>query len=225
MLSVGRTLSLEQVRAISEEVTNRIRAELPDADILVHTQPLALDNETVADQVRLIASAHRIAAHHILVQRLDGRTCISFDLEVDGRLSIKAAHDIASTIENAVRAELGDEVVVESHIDPLLPDWIEEAHAPTSERAAELTALLQHEVQTFPDIIDLHNLQIRVVSDGLHIAFHCRFQDEVPLGQVHEIANRLEYRLYKKIPDARRIIIHAEPKRHVDYGNPNKRTL
>lgn len=216
LLSVGRTLSLERVRAINDEVTAHIRTALPDADILVQSQPLALDNETIADQVRLIANAHRIAAHHILVQRLVGRTYISFDLEVDGRLSIKAAHDIASTIEAAVRAELGDDVVVESHIDPLLPDAVEEAHEPTPERTAEITALLQQETQAFPDMIDLHHLQIRMVGDGLHIAFHCRFQDEVSLARAHETANRLEYRLYEKIPDARRIIVHAEPERHED---------
>ncbi|MFO1372623.1 MAG: cation diffusion facilitator family transporter [Candidatus Competibacteraceae bacterium] len=216
MLSVGRTLSLQRVRAICDEVTARIRAELPDADILAHTQPLALDNETVADRVRLIASAHRVAAHHVLVQRLDGHTCTSFNLEVDSRLSIKEAHDIASTIETAVRAELGEDVEVESHIDPLLPDLIEEAHAPTPERLAEVTALLQREAQAFPDVIDLHHIQIRAVSGGLHIAFHCRFQDDAPLGRVHDTANRLEYRLYEHITDAQRIIVHAEPMRHED---------
>ncbi len=215
-LSVGRTLSSHQVKTISDEVTARIRAELPDADLLVQTHPLALDSETVADQVRLIASAHRIPAHHVLVQRLEGRICISFDLEVDGRLSIKEAHDIASAIEAAVRAELGDDVEVESHLDPLLPDLIEEAHALAPERFADVTARLHRAAQAFPDVIDLHHIQIRAVSGGLHIAFHCRFPDDAPLGRVHDTANRLEYRLYEQIPDAQRIVIHTEPARHVD---------
>lgn len=216
LLSVGRTLSSHQVKTLVDEATVRIRSELPDADILAQTQPLALDNETVADQVRLIASAHRIAAHHVLVQRLEGRFCISFDLEVDGRLSIKEAHDIASTIEAAVRTELGDDVEVESHLDPLLPDLIEEAHPLAPERFAEVTALLHREAQSFPEVIDLHHLQIRAVSGGLHIAFHCRFPDDAFLWRVHDTANRMEYRLYEQIPDAQRIVIHTEPARHVD---------
>ncbi len=216
LLSVGRTLSARQVSLIKQEVTARIHAELPDADLLIQTQPLALDNETVADQVRLIASTHQVAAHHILVQRLNGRICISCDLEVDGRLSIKEAHDVASTIEAAVRAELGAEVEVESHLDPRLPELIEEAEPITAERFAAVSARLQREAQSFQDVIDVHHLQVRAVNGGLHLAFHCRFADEAQLWRVHETANRLEYRLYEQMPEARRIVVHTEPAGHED---------
>ena len=216
LLGVGRTLSLQRVRAICDEVTDRIRAELPDADILVQSQPLALDNETVADRVRLIAGAHRVAAHRVLVQRLEGRTCISFDLEVEGRLSIKEAHDIASTIEATVRAELGEDVEVESHIDPLVPDLIEDARELPPERLAEVTAVLRREARGFSDVIDLHHIHVRAVDDGLHVAFHCRFPDDASLVRVHDTANRLESRLYQHIPDARRIVVHTEPAGHED---------
>lgn len=210
-LSVGRTLSTTQVARITEEVSQRIRGVFPDADLLIQTQPLALDTETIADRVRLIAAAHQVAAHHIQVQRLDERICISCDLEVDGHLSIQQAHALASTIEAAVRAELGPQVEVESHLDPWLPDLIQPAEPIAPERFAAVCAQVQQEAASFTDLTDLHHIQVRVVDGGLHIAFHCRFADEVPLWRAHETAHRLEYRLYERIAGARRVLVHTEP--------------
>lgn len=216
IISIGRTLSMPQARAISSEVVARIHTALPDADVLVHTQPLALDNETIADQVRLIAAGHNVAAHHIMVNRIEGRICVSFELEVDGTLSIREAHTIASTVEAAIRAEIGEEVLVESHLDPRVADLVEEAHPVNPERLVAITAALLQQARKAPELIDVHNIQVRAVSSGLHIAFHCRFQDDALLEQVHDTVNRLEHRLYEQLPEAQRILIHAEPARHVD---------
>ncbi|MFO1432986.1 MAG: cation transporter dimerization domain-containing protein [Candidatus Competibacteraceae bacterium] len=207
---------MQQSRTISSEVVACIHTALPDAAVLVHTQPLVLDNETIADQVRLIAAGHDVAAHHVMVDRIEGRICVSFDLEVDGTLSIKEAHTLASTIEAAIRAELGEAVLIESHLDPRLADLVEEAHPVNPERLAVITEALLQQTRTAPDLIDIHNIQVRAVSSGLHIAFHCCFQDEAGLEQVHDTVTRLEYRLYEPLPEARRIIIHAEPARHRD---------
>ncbi len=86
----------------------------------------------------------------------------------------------------------------------------------SAERFAEVSACLQREAQSFQDLIDVHHIQVRAVNGGLHIAFHCRFADEAQLWRVHETANRLEYRLYEQIPEARRIVVHTEPAGHKD---------
>ncbi len=52
--------------------------------------------------------------HHI-----GERLSISLDLEVDGNLPLMDAHAIADGLEAAVREELGTDVEVETHIEPL----------------------------------------------------------------------------------------------------------
>ena len=44
---------------------------------------------------------------------------MSFDAEFDGHMSLGTAHEIASRLEKAVRAELGPQIEVETHIEPL----------------------------------------------------------------------------------------------------------
>ena len=68
-------------------------------------------------------SAHRGEAagprHHVMVQEVAGRLSVSLDLEVDGRMSLGAAHGIATKMEAAIREDLGPEIEVDTHIEPL----------------------------------------------------------------------------------------------------------
>ena len=54
--------------------------------------------------------------------RIGGKLSVSLDLEVDGALTLAAAHDIADELEMAINDELGAEVEVETHIEPLQSD-------------------------------------------------------------------------------------------------------
>ena len=93
----------------------------PAAEVTVTTEPRALDDETVLERVMVIARNRALAVHHVTVHAIEGRLAISLDLEVDGSLSLGAAHDIASGLEDAIREELGPDVEVDTHIEPLQP--------------------------------------------------------------------------------------------------------
>src|SRR5439155_1465402 len=62
-----------------------------------------------------------LAVHHVMVHEVSGKLLVALDLEVDGQLSLGAAHDIASALEAAIAEELGTEVEVDTHIEPLQP--------------------------------------------------------------------------------------------------------
>ena len=121
-VAVSRTLPLDRVTAIKQQLTAAIRAELPSAEVTITTEARALDDETVRERVMVIARDLGLAIHHVAVQTIAGRLSVSTDLEVEGTQSLAAAHEIASRLEQAVRDELGPEVEVETHIEPLLAD-------------------------------------------------------------------------------------------------------
>src|SRR6202166_4413335 len=118
-VGVSRTLPLDRVSAIKDRLTRAVRAELPRAEVTITTEPRALDDETVRERVMLIARNSGLAVHHIAVQALADRLSISADLEVEGTLPLAAEHETASRLEDAIREELGPEVEVETHIEPL----------------------------------------------------------------------------------------------------------
>lgn len=206
--SVARTLPLPQVQAASREATRRVNEAYPDADVVVHTHPLALDNETVADRVRLIAAHHGHDVHRISVQRIDGRLAIGMELEVAARQTIREAHAVASSLEAAIRNELGEDVVIDTRIRPLQSEPLEEA---VDDPSAEVLDLIDGERRRTPALVDVHNVRIRRSAAGRSVSMHCRFDDDTPLDRVEQSIRSLEHRLLERIPSVERVVLHAEP--------------
>ena len=102
-------------------MVDAMRADSPAAEVTLTTEPRALDDETVLERVMVIARNRALAVHHVTVHAIEGQRAVSLDLEVDGALSLGAAHDIATGLEEAIREELGPQVEVETHIEPLQP--------------------------------------------------------------------------------------------------------
>ena len=119
VVSVSRTLPLDSVVAIKAAVGEAINRELPEAEVNVVAEPRALSDETVQERVMVIARNRALAVHHVTVHSIGSRLSISLDLEVGHDLSLGQAHEIADGLEAAVRAELGADVEVETHIEPL----------------------------------------------------------------------------------------------------------
>ena len=120
-VAVSRTLPLDRVEALKDQVADAIRAEMPRAEVGVDAAPRALDDETVQERVMVIARNQGLAVHHVTVHDIRGQRSVSLDLEVDRKLALGAAHDIADKLEAALRDELGPDVEVETHIEPLQP--------------------------------------------------------------------------------------------------------
>ena len=74
---------------MKEQLARAVRAEMPNAEVTVTTEPRALDDETVLDRVMVIARNRALAVHHVTVQSISGRLSVSLDLEVDGTLGAR----------------------------------------------------------------------------------------------------------------------------------------
>ncbi len=211
-IGVSRTLPLDRVAAITERLSRDIRAELPNAEVTITTKPRALDNETVRDRVMMIARNRGLAIHHVAVQAISGQLSVSADLEVEGTQSLTAAHDIASRLEDAVREELGTNVEVETHIEPLAADVLA-GHDATAARLGEVREALAALAAEVPDLGEVHDVRVRETDDGEIVNFHCRVDPALSVSAVHDMVDALERRLRRRFPAIRRVIGHAEPGR------------
>jgi divalent metal cation (Fe/Co/Zn/Cd) transporter len=118
-IMVPRSMPLERVAHVKQEVTAAIALVAPEANVTITANPIALDNESALELVLLIAARRRLAIHHVTVQEINGAKAVSLDLELDGRMTLGHAHEIASSLEEAIEAELGPGVEVETHVEPL----------------------------------------------------------------------------------------------------------
>ena len=140
-VNVPRTFPLDRLAEVKRTIEGAVEHVLAGADVTVTTTPIALDDETVQDRIMLIARNRGLAVHHLTVHAIGDRLAVAIDLEVDGELALGAAHEIASGLENAVNDELGPEVEVETHIEPLQAPRLEGRDC-GPERVAAVQAVL-----------------------------------------------------------------------------------
>jgi len=216
VVAVSRTLPLDRVAALKERIVAAVQADSPGAEITVTTEPRALDDESVMERVMVIARNRALAVHHVTAHAIagasEGRLAVALDLEVDGSLPLGAAHDIASSLEDAIRDELGPDVEVETHIEPLQPNDEPGRDATTARLAAVHDALI--EIVAFVDLVgEVHDVRVRDTDGGEIVNFHCRVDPALKVAEVHEKVDEVERALRLRFPSIKRVIGHAEPAR------------
>jgi divalent metal cation (Fe/Co/Zn/Cd) transporter len=185
---------------------------MPQAEVTITTEPRALDDETVRERVMVIARDLGLAIHHVAVQTISGRLSVSADLEVEGTQPLATAHEVASRLEEALREELGPDVEVETHIEPLPADVLPGRDA-SAARLAEVSEQLAALAAELPDLGEVHDVRVRETADGEIVNFHCSVDPGLSVSAVHDLVDALERRLRRRFPVIQRVIGHAEPRR------------
>jgi cation diffusion facilitator family transporter len=211
-VAVSRTLPLDRVNAIKADVGAAIRRRIKGAEPIVTTDPVALSNESVLDRIMVIARSRALAVHHVMVHGIQDRLAVSLDLEVDGKLTLGAAHDLADQLEKAIADELGPNVEVETHIEPLQPQDLMGREAPP-ERVRAVQIALSEIAAEGRVIRDVHDVRVRETDEGEIVNFHCHVDPQLSVQAVHESVDALERTLRERSASIKRVIGHAEPMR------------
>jgi cation diffusion facilitator family transporter len=210
VVAVSRTLPIDRVAAVKDRIVRAVSDASAGAEVTVTTEPRALDDESVLERVMVIAHNRTLAVHHVTVQALGERLAVSVDLEVDGKLTLREAHDIASGFENAVGEELGPGVEVETHIEPMQPQGEAGRDAPPERTAAIRQAL--NEIAAKADLLgEIHDVRVREAEWGEIVNFHCVVDPAVTVAAVHERVDDVERALRLRFPMIKRVAGHAEP--------------
>ncbi|HTJ01853.1 MAG TPA: cation diffusion facilitator family transporter, partial [Methylovirgula sp.] len=179
---VPRTLPLEKVAAIKEAVNAAIAEQYPEVALAVTTHPIALDDETVLERLLLIAAKRHTTVHNVIVQEVEGRFSIGFDVEVDAHMPLGQAHEIATALEADTRREFGSDVEVDSHIEPREPRELpgRDTDSATRDQIAAALAELARE-----PLVEVHSVRVRQTPAGLVVNYHCRANPELSVETVH----------------------------------------
>jgi len=213
LVQVSRLMPLDRAQEVCDAVTAAVHRHLPEAQTLVKAEPLALDNESIADTVRLVASQRGLMIHDLGVHDLGGRPHVSFDIEVDEAMDIQSAHAIANGIENALRQELGEDIHIDTHIDPRRFDVVT-GQALTPELFAVLSAQIEAIARLVPEVRDVHHIHLQEDARGLYVSLHCLFPPATPVRVVHDATVAVETRIRHGLPEVGRVVVHAEPLGH-----------
>jgi len=211
IVEVPRTYPIDRVEAIKRNAQAAVASVFGDADLTFTAVPVARDNESVRERIMVIARNSGLAIHHVTVHDLGDKLTVSIDLEVDGEMELKAAHDIAHELERSIREDFGEDVEVDTHIEPLEPELPHGVDA-----AAERVEAVRQALTRFAGngaIQDIHNVRVRNTEAGEIVNFHCRATPSMSVIKVHESVDEIERALRRTFPSIKRVISHAEPQR------------
>jgi cation diffusion facilitator family transporter len=209
-LAVGlaRTVTFQRSEQLVEAVTAAVHSVLPDADVTVQPLPRAERSENIFDRIRAVATRHNLNVHDISVQHLAGQIHVEQHLELDERMTLKSAHDRVTELESDMRRDVPEIHDILTHIESE-PATIETGDELV--RDAGLERQLKSLAAEFPEIVDMHDIQIKKVRGRLYVSCHCTLSDDLPLARVHDIQTDLEIRFKQAAPELFRVLIHPEP--------------
>ena len=210
-LSVGlaRNVTFQRSEQVADAVTTSVHRILPDSDVMVHSSPRAQRTENIFDRIRAVATRNNLNVHDVSVQDLGGHLHVEQHLELDERLTLKEAHDQVTLLESEMRDDVPELSSILTHIESE-PATIETGDEIV--RDARLERRLKAIASEFPEILDMHDVQIKRVRNRLYVSCHCTLSDELPLLRVHDISTALEIRFKQDAPELFRVLIHPEPR-------------
>ena len=208
-VEVDRNLSFERTHNIADAAEARIQQISPGADVVIHTDPHEVERESVARRIRAVAERNQMAVHNISIHDDRGQLYVDLHLEVDDHLSLQQAHEMASHVEQDLRADQPRIARVNTHL---------ESRGTGIGDDNDVTVQESRLVETIRKITDeiagessCHEVTIRRRGLKYQVALHCTFDEGLSIVQVHEISSRIEERLRNTIPILERVLVHAEP--------------
>ncbi len=209
-LKLHSNIPLEHAQAVEDEVESRVRDIFPGADIVIHSSPQAPAAGDLVEKIRAIASRNNFQVHDVTPYQIDGRVNLNLDLELNPTLTIDAAHNRATELENEIKGDLPEISDVNIHIEPML-EKVEQASEARWLEAGMEGKLLNIARET-PGLVDCHAVVAHQVGSGIFVNLHCTLDPNLPIARVHEITEELGFKLRKEFPQIMKTSIHAEPR-------------
>jgi cation diffusion facilitator family transporter len=194
---------------VADRVEAAVRRALPDADVVVHVEPLREGLDLRARTLAIALAEPPVReAHDIAIYRHEGRCSVSMHLKLDAETPLAAAHEVAERIEAALRAE-SEVDDVQTHLEPL--EAPATARPESDERlAARISALVEERTGAPP-----RRVRLLATDLGLVVFLDVVASPDATLEAAHDIARRLERDIRQNRPEgAARIadvVVHTEP--------------
>ena len=210
VVAIRRTLPFHLAHRIMDEIEQAIHAVDPIADVIIHAEPVASNDETLVDKIKMIVIDHRLPPpHNLEVHLSNGKYYVDFDIEYQPNQSFEDAHRIASALESHIMAEITAIEKVTIHME----ESETKEHALTDVTTAQtpLSEKIHNLVMQQDGIVKCSDVTLLQDGDHFHLSIVCSLPRTKTLEEVHTIISGIERTLYDNFPVIRKVTIHAEP--------------
>jgi divalent metal cation (Fe/Co/Zn/Cd) transporter len=208
-LALPSRSTFEHTGELVRAATEAVQRVVPQADVVIHTVPRPAHALSIFDRIRAVAARNNVSVHELSVHSHHGRLLVEQHVELDENMPLLEAHTFVTAMEQEILHETPEVDSVLTHIEsePATIEQPEEIEV--DDRRIELA--LRSAAASFPEIVDVHELNVRRASDHIDLSCHCTLPDNLPMLRVHQVITSLEDRLKLECPEINRVTIHPEP--------------
>ncbi|MCL6096658.1 MAG: cation-efflux pump [Patescibacteria group bacterium] len=210
IVNISRKTPLERVNKITKSIQQSIQRHTKKADVVVHVNPVAIEGETITERIHTIAANHNVEVHNIFIHNENGKRSIGFDLEVEPGLSLSQAHRKASLLEDVIREEIGEDTIINTHIEPTKPPEIKSEEIDRNE-LSRVQNVIENIKPEIDRLYEIHKIDIRKNNDKFFVSMHCVLEKKVSIEYAHNISDKVERMIKDRLPEVEHVVIHLEP--------------
>jgi divalent metal cation (Fe/Co/Zn/Cd) transporter len=150
----------------------------------------------ISDEVKKVEGVEKI--DRIRIRESGPRVFVDITAFIDKALPFEQAHGVTEKINERVGSIVpGSDIIV--HAEPFSP------------QTTSLLDRIRSEASRFPEIKNIHNIDILEINNRLHIEFHIELEGNQPLSGAHEVMTKLESRITALDKNISRVSSHVEP--------------
>jgi cation diffusion facilitator family transporter len=204
VIGVDFDAAVGQGHAAADAVERVVQAALPEADVVVHVEPVAADADVRERAHAAALNVPRVReVHNVSVVAVDSGTELSLHLKLPGELSLEEAHAIAEEVERAIELAVPEVSSVRTHLEPL---GEEAAGTEVAGDAASVRRIVRAELG-----VDPAELRFVDTDEGLVAYLTLRLGADT-LAAAHADASRIEELIRRERPEIADVVVHTEPR-------------
>jgi cation diffusion facilitator family transporter len=207
VIAVPPGAAVGQGHAAADRVEAALHDALPGSDVVVHVEP-AQDEEAIRDRAHSAAlGVPRVReVHNVSVLHVGRGTEVSLHLKLPGELTLDEAHEVATQVEQAIKAAAPEVDSVQTHLEPL-------AEAGEGRRVADDSAERDLVMRIVREITgqDARELRFLRTDEGLVAHLTLGLEGGSRLSDAHARASEIEERIRRVRPEISDVVVHTEP--------------
>jgi cation diffusion facilitator family transporter len=209
VIGVPFDAAIGQGHAAADAVERALESSLPEADVVVHVEPMETD---AAVRERALAAALGVPrvreVHNVSVLAVGSGNELSLHLKLPGDLSLEEAHEVAEQVEHAILEAVPEISAVQTHLEPLAeetPGRRPPASAVATDRET-VVRIVREATGAEPEDLRFVN-----TDDGLVVYLTVRLGGDSALADAHARASQIEETIRRERPEIADVIVHTEP--------------
>ncbi|MFQ5575986.1 MAG: cation transporter dimerization domain-containing protein [Anaerolineae bacterium] len=159
--------------------------------------------------MQAIAHSLGASAHEIWMHSANGQYFVELHLEVPAVLSLSAAHDLATQLEERGKQAMPAVDTITTHIEPA-GETLEAGRLPADE-TGDLIEQARQIANSICGPDSCHNFKLWPAANMLSLSLHCILPAGMPIVEAHAVSQQVEHALRLQIPRLKRVTVHVEP--------------